>query len=88
MRMEAPLERQPWLGWVAAVLAALTVYYYVGSWIVTGVIAAIGAGALIYHSRSGETSQRGGARCLDCGEAMNPNARECSSCGSTRWTIQ
>ncbi|MEQ1946182.1 MAG: zinc ribbon domain-containing protein [Bryobacteraceae bacterium] len=86
--MEAPLKRQLWLGWVAAVLAALTVYYYVGSWIITGVIASIGAAAMLRQSRPRGASKPAGVYCLNCGETMNPNARECSSCGSTRWTVQ
>ena len=86
--MEAPLKRQAWLGWVAAALAAVTTYYYVGSWIVTGIIAAIGAGALLFHSRAQAAPKPSRMQCLNCGEPMNPNARECSSCGSTRWTIQ
>jgi hypothetical protein len=63
----------------------LTLFYYVGSWVVVGIVAAAGAGFLAYQSsRSRGSLNRSEMYCLDCGETLNPNARECDSCGSTR----
>jgi len=83
--MEEPLRPPKWLAWVAAVLAALTVFYYVGSWLAVGILAAVVTVFLVYQSFGSRRS--GKPTCLNCGETFNPNARQCASCGSTRWTI-
>jgi hypothetical protein len=81
---EEPLRPQRWLSLVAAILALLMLFYYVGSWVLVGIFAA--AVAIFFAYQSSRSRQSRKPRCLNCGEALNPNARECSSCGSTRWT--
>jgi hypothetical protein len=87
--MEPPLRRQRWLGWVAAVLVVLTLFYYIPSWWAVGVCGAAIAALILYQSaRSRERRKPANVYCLNCGETLNPNARQCASCGSTRWTAR
>jgi hypothetical protein len=76
--------RKTWLIATAAVLAILMLYYYTGSWIaVVLLFAALGAFIAYQSSRSRKPSHV----CVRCGAKLNPNARQCNSCGSASWTI-
>jgi ribosomal protein L40E len=77
------MESPRWWAPVAGVVAAVFLYYETGSWIVVGLCAAILAGLVIYQS-----SLRRNVLCLKCGAKLNPNARECKSCGSASWTVR
>ena len=81
---EEPHRPRKWLSFVAAALALLMLFYYVGSWVLVGIFAAAVAILLAYQSSRSRQSRK--PTCLNCGETLNPNARDCSSCGSTRWT--
>jgi hypothetical protein len=88
-RMEPSLRPQRWLAWVAAVLVVLTLFYYTQSWLAVGIIASAVAAFFAYQvSRSRQSPKPASAYCLDCGETLSPNARQCTSCGSARWTIK
>ncbi len=79
-------HRKPrwWLITTAAVLAVLTLYYYTGSWfIVVLFFAAFGALVAYQTTRARRPSSNA---CLRCGARLNPNARQCNSCGSASWT--
>jgi ribosomal protein L40E len=92
-----PLRRPRWWAWVAGLLAVIFMLYETGSWILTGLCFAALAGLVIYHSSGrgrasrfkmtgrGKTAAR---YCLKCGEALNPNARECRACGSAAWSFK
>jgi hypothetical protein len=90
-----PLRRPRWWAWVAGLLAVIFMLYETGSWILTALCFTAIAGLVIYHS-SGR-GRRGGSRgktttaaryCLKCGEALNPNARDCRACGSASWSFK
>jgi ribosomal protein L40E len=79
-------SRKPrwWLIITAAVLAVLTLYYYTGSWLIVALFfAAFGVFVAYQKARTGKPSSHA---CLRCGAKLNPNARECRSCGSASWT--
>ena len=83
---ESPRRPQWWLIATAAVLAVLTLYYYTDSWIVVVLFfAAFGTFVAYQVMRAWKLSSR---VCVHCGAKLNPNARECSSCGSASWTIR
>src|SRR5580658_5764052 len=78
--MDDSPRRKQWLVATAAILAVLTLYYYTGSWIIAALFLAA-AGALIgYQARRG--GKQSSHACLRCGATLNPNARQCNSCGS------
>jgi hypothetical protein len=85
--MEEPIRKPRW--WLiitAAVLAVLTLYYYTASWVVVVVFfAAFGPFVLYQTSRAPKALRYA---CVRCGAKLNPNARECNSCGSASWTIR
>lgn len=75
-----------WLIVTAAVLAVLTLYYYTGSWPIVAVFFAALAAFVGYHvSRTRRPSSHA---CIRCGARLNPNARQCNSCGSAAWTVR
>src|SRR5580658_6618028 len=79
------LRRPRWWAWVAGLLAVIFMLYETGSWILTALCFAALAGLVIYHSSRpahGRASRgKSAARyCPKCGEALNPNARECRAC--------
>jgi ribosomal protein L40E len=78
-------RKQPWLIATAAVVAALTLYYYTGSWIVVMLFSAALAALVAYRAAHRKRSSHA---CLRCGATLNPNARHCTSCGSASWTIR
>lgn len=81
---ESPRKPQPWLIATAAIVAILMLYYYTGSLpAVVLLFAALGA-FIVYQSRS---RNRPSHQCVRCGAKLNPNARQCNSCGSASWTI-
>lgn len=75
-----------WLIVTAAVLAVLTLYYYTGSWPIVVLFFAVFAVFVAYHVM--RTRRPSGHTCVRCGARLNPNARECRSCGSAAWTIR
>jgi hypothetical protein len=77
--------KQKWLIVTAAIVAVLMLYYYTGSWIVVALFFAAGAAFLAYQKTSG--GRPPSHACVRCGAKLNPNARQCDSCGSASWTI-
>jgi len=87
--MEPQLKRQRWIASVAAVLTVLMLFYYVGSWWVVGFLVAAGGALVVFQaSRNRNRGNAAAAYCLNCGESLNRNARQCGSCGSIRWTVR
>jgi hypothetical protein len=79
-----PPKKRWWLIATAAIVAVLMLYYYTGSWVIV-VLFLAAAGALIsFQGRR----KRPAHACLRCGAALNPNARQCDSCGSASWTVR
>lgn len=74
-----------WLIVTAAVLAVLTLYYYTGSWII--VVLFFLAFATFVAFQTARARKPSSHACIRCGAKLNPNARECGSCGSASWTI-
>jgi len=72
------------VAWVAGLLAVVFIYYETGSWIIVGLVAAAIAAFEIF--RSLRRPKPASVQCLKCGASLNPNARECRSCGSASWT--
>jgi ribosomal protein L40E len=83
---ETPRKKQWWLIATAAILAVLTLYYYTGSWEVVAIFLAA-AGALVIFQASRKRKIPFNA-CVRCGARLNPNARQCDSCGSASWTVR
>jgi ribosomal protein L40E len=84
--MDSPRKTQWWLIATAAVLAVLTLYYYTGSWVVVVLFfTAFGVFVAYQTMRSRKPSSHA---CVRCGAKLNPNARQCDSCGSATWTIR
>ena len=81
-----PRKPRWWLIVTAAILAVLTLYYYTGSWLIV-VLFFAGFGALVAYQRMRARKSASHA-CLRCGAKLNPNARQCSSCGSASWTVR
>jgi hypothetical protein len=82
---DSPGRKKLWLMATAAILAVLTLYYYTDSWVIV-VLFLAAAGALIaYQGRGGQSSSH---VCIRCGATLNPNARQCNSCGSASWTVR
>jgi len=83
---DSPRKKRRWLIATAAILAVLTLYYYTGSWLIAALFLA-SAGALVLYQ-----AKRGGKppshACVRCGATLNPNARQCNSCGSASWTVR
>jgi hypothetical protein len=82
------LRRPQWWAWVAGVLLAIFVLFETGSWLLTGIITGVLAGAAIYTTRKTNKPQVASKFCLDCGKALNANAIECRACGSARWSLK
>jgi hypothetical protein len=83
MMEESP--RKTWLIATAAVLAILMLYYYTGSW--PAVLLLFLALAAFIAFQSKRPGGRPSHQCIRCGAKLNPNARQCDSCGSASWTI-
>jgi ribosomal protein L40E len=82
---DSPRRPQTWLIATAAILAILMLYYYTGSWVaVVLLFAALGA-FIAYQST--RTRKLPSHQCVRCGAKLDPNARQCDSCGSASWTI-
>jgi ribosomal protein L40E len=84
--MEEPARRPRW--WLiatAAVLAVLTLYYYTDSWIIVVVFFAALGTFVAYQMRARNPSSYA---CVRCGAKLNPNARQCNTCGGAAWTIK
>jgi ribosomal protein L40E len=81
-------SRRPrwWLIGTAAVLAVLTLYYYTGSWIVVALFFGAFGAIVVYQTRG--TKRVSVHACMRCGAKLNPNARQCDSCGSASWTVR
>jgi len=77
--------RKTWLIATAAVLAILTLYYYTGSWLAVVLLTAALAAFIAFQSK--RSGKRASHVCIRCGARLNPNARQCDSCGSASWTI-
>ena len=83
---DSPRKPQWWLIITAAVLAVLTLYYFTGSWLIVVLFfAALGTLIAFYRTRAARPATHA---CLRCGAKLNPNARQCNSCGSASWTIR
>jgi ribosomal protein L40E len=95
LRSDDDLRRPRWWAWVAGLLAVIFMLYETGSWILTGLCFAALAGLVIYHSSGrgrGRVSRGKTATaskyCLNCGEELNANAKECRACGSASWSFK
>ena len=75
-----------WLIITAAILAVLTLYYYTASWVVVVVFFAAFGTFVAYQTMRARKPPS--YACVRCGAKLNPNARECNSCGSASWTIR
>ena len=83
---DSPRKPRWWLIVTAAVLAVLTLFYYTGSWVfVLLFFLAFGAFVAV---RAMRIKKPASYACMHCGAKLNPNARQCSSCGSASWTIR
>jgi ribosomal protein L40E len=81
---DSPSKPRWWLTITAAVVAVLMLYYYTGSWvIVTLFFAAFGVFVAYQTTRARKLASH---VCSRCGAKLNPNARQCDSCGSASWT--
>jgi hypothetical protein len=78
-------KSQPWLIATAAILAILMLYYYTGSWLAVLLLFAALAAFIAYQAK--RTGKSPSHSCVRCGAKLNPNARQCNSCGSASWTI-
>jgi hypothetical protein len=83
--MDRSPGKQKWLIVTAAIVAVLMLYYYTGSWIVVVLFFAAGGVFLAYQTRP--RGRQPSHACVRCGAKLNPNARQCDSCGSASWTI-
>jgi hypothetical protein len=83
--MKPTNRRRWWLVGAAALLAAIFLRDAFGSWTAAVLIAALVAALAGYQWSRGRKPPA--PRCLNCGEALNPRARQCDSCGSSRWTL-
>jgi hypothetical protein len=83
---DSPRKKRWWLIATAAVLAVLTLYYYTGSWMIVALFLAAVAVLAGFQFRGGGRARS--HACLRCGAELNPNARQCRSCGSASWTIR
>lgn len=80
-------RKKPWWLIVTAALAViLTLYYYTDSWIVVTLFLAAAAIFMSYRAKRG--GRQSLHACVRCGARLNPNARQCASCGSASWTIR
>jgi hypothetical protein len=77
--------RKKWLIATAAILALLMLYYYTGSWLAVLLLSAALGGLIAYQSK--RSVRMPSHQCVRCGAKLNPNARQCDSCGSASWTI-
>jgi hypothetical protein len=84
--MEDSPRRKWWLIGTAAVLAVLTLYYYTDSWIIVALF--LGAAGLLVTYQARRGGKASSHACVRCGATLNPNARQCNSCGSASWTIR
>ena len=82
---DTPRKPRWWLIATAAVLAVLTLYYYTGSWPVVIVFFACFGIFVAFQSARGRKQSL--HACVRCGARLNPNARQCDSCGSASWTV-
>ena len=85
-RVDGERRTQWWVILIAAVLAALMLLYSTESWAGFGFcIAAIAIFWIWQRSRATKPAATS-ICCAKCGEKLNPNARQCASCGSASWT--
>jgi hypothetical protein len=77
--------RKTWLIATAAILAILMLYYYTGSWAAVLLLFLALAAFIAFHAK--RPGKRPSQQCIRCGAKLNPNARQCDSCGSASWTI-
>jgi hypothetical protein len=82
---DSPRKTRWWLIVTAAVLAVVTLYYYTGSWIMVALFFAAFGGLVLYQKT--RAAKPPSHACLRCGAKLNPNARQCSACGSASWTV-
>jgi hypothetical protein len=75
-----------WLIITAAILAVLTLYYYTGSWLIVTLFF-VAFGTFVAYQKT-RTAKPPSHACVRCGARLNPNARQCNSCGSASWTIR
>ena len=55
-------------------------YYYTGSWAAVLLLFFAFAGFIVFQSK--RPGKRLSHQCVRCGAKLNPNARQCDSCGS------
>ena len=79
-------RKQWWVMGMAAVLAALLLLYNTGSWAAFGLCVLAIAALLVWHSS--RTQKPRSIACVNCGEKLNPNARQCTACGSASWRFK
>jgi hypothetical protein len=84
--MEPSRKPRWWLIGVAALLAGIFLRDSVGSWAAVGLVAVFFA--VLAGYRWSRTPKSASIRCLKCGEALNPSARQCDVCGSASWTFK
>lgn len=77
--------RKTWLIATAALLAILMLYYYTGSWPAVVLLSAALAAFIAFQSK--RSGRKPSHQCVRCGARLNPNARQCDSCGSASWTV-
>lgn len=79
---------QWWRMIVAALVAAIFLYQFIGLIGAVVLVAGMIAGMVGYRSyRARRPARTAGVRCLTCGETLASTARECKYCGSARWTV-
>lgn len=85
--MDDPARKpQRWLIVTAVVVAVLMTFYYTGSWVMVVLLfSTLGICAAYQMTRARKPASHA---CLRCGATLNPNARQCSSCGSASWTTR
>ena len=82
---DSPRKTRWWFSAVAAMIAVLMLYYYTGSWIIVALFFAA-LGALVAYQAT-RVRRPPSHACVRCGAILNPNARQCDSCGSASWTL-
>ena len=80
---ETPPKRW-WLIATAAIVAVLMLYYYTDSWLIVVLFLAASGALLTFQGRRKQPAHA----CMRCGAPLNPNARQCDSCGSASWTVR
>jgi ribosomal protein L40E len=83
---DSPQRPKWWLIVTAATLAILTLYYYTGSVII--VVLFFAAFGVLVGYQTTRAKKLASHVCVRCGAKLNPNARQCDSCGSASWTVR